>query len=216
MKGIHIRYTSSNTITIIDSSETWQVLEEEKNRGFMEKICIVRRRKRSGQGSERIDDCSSLGEIISYETAVKENAFQSPSPHYSCNVHRGDDMSSTDTMDDVVSINLTPEQTLGMQSSNFAPYLAHGISLGTALEVENVADDRIILHFHFEKKNTLRMLKARHVCEMLQISGSTLSKLVRKKKIRSFKIGRLRRFSVDDVLAYLAGHEDSKLLEGES
>ncbi|HEU19835.1 MAG TPA: DNA-binding protein [Deltaproteobacteria bacterium] len=43
---------------------------------------------------------------------------------------------------------------------------------------------------------------------MLQISGSTLSKLVKIKKIRSLKLGRLRRFSVDDISAYLAAHED--------
>lgn len=182
----------------------------------MEKICIVRRRKKSSLENERTGDPSSLGELISYETAMTENAFSFDSPQQSFSVHRGDVVPSIGTKDEVVSIDLTPEQTLGIRSSNFAPYLVHGISLGAALDVESIADDRITLHFHFEKENIMRMLKTRHVCEMLQISGSTLSKLVREKKLRSFKIGRLRRFSIDDILAYLAEHEDSKLPEDES
>lgn len=182
----------------------------------MEKICIVRRRKKMGCVSEPINERSSFGELISYEEAITENAFHFHSPQHTLNVHRCEDMLLTDEANDVVSIDLTPEQTLGIRSSDFAPYMEHGISLDASLEVESVADDRITLHFHFEKEKAVRMLKTRQVCEMLQISGSTLSKLVRNKEIRSFKIGRLRRYSVDDVLAYLAEHEDSQLPEGES
>lgn len=171
----------------------------------MEKICIVRRRKNRELGSERVNNRSSFGELISYESAMKENAFQF---HNSYSVHCNDDMPLTDSKNDVAFIKPTREQTVGSRSSNFALHPTHGISLSMALEVESIADDGITIHFHFEKKNTLSLLKTQHVCEMLQISGSTLSKLVKIKKIRSLKLGRLRRFSVDDISAYLAAHED--------
>ncbi len=43
---------------------------------------------------------------------------------------------------------------------------------------------------------------------MLQISNSLLMNLVKSKKIRSYKVGRLRRFLLQDVLDYLSRSEE--------
>jgi len=52
------------------------------------------------------------------------------------------------------------------------------------------------------------MLKSEHVCQMLQISRSLLMNLVKSRKIRSYKIGRLRRFLLEDILDYLSKSEE--------
>jgi excisionase family DNA binding protein len=43
---------------------------------------------------------------------------------------------------------------------------------------------------------------------MLQISNSLLMNLVKSKKIRSYRVGRLRRFLLQDVLDYLSRSEE--------
>jgi excisionase family DNA binding protein len=43
---------------------------------------------------------------------------------------------------------------------------------------------------------------------MLQISNSLLMNLVKSRKIRSYKVGRLRRFLLQDVLDYLSRSEE--------
>ena len=53
------------------------------------------------------------------------------------------------------------------------------------------------------------MLKSIHVCQMLQIGKSTLMTLVKSRKIRSYKIGRLRRFLLEDILDYLSKSEET-------
>ena len=52
------------------------------------------------------------------------------------------------------------------------------------------------------------MLTSQHVCQMLQISKSLLMNLVKAGKIRSYKIGKLRRFLLEDILDYLSKSED--------
>lgn len=49
----------------------------------------------------------------------------------------------------------------------------------------------------------VRMLNTKSVCEMLQISRSHVAKLIREKHIKSYKIGRSRRFSLEDVLEFV-------------
>lgn len=172
----------------------------------MEKICIVRRRKKNvqavGKGTDYITDketmpSQNLGVILSQ--AVNNISG-----------HGGEQTSVDELIEDkheVVSFNLTPEQCELIQSSNFAQCLSGGTSSSTAINVAQEEDGRISLNFHFDRVNTLRMLKAEHVCEMLQISKSLLRKLVRTRRLKSYKLGRLRRFSLDDILDYLTRNE---------
>ena len=43
---------------------------------------------------------------------------------------------------------------------------------------------------------------------MLRISKSYLSKAVKEGNVKSYKFGRLRRFMLDDILSYLADHQE--------
>jgi len=63
----------------------------------------------------------------------------------------------------------------------------------------------IFLNLHFNEGGLQRMFKAREVCDLLQVSRHTIDRLVRTGHIKSLRIGRLRRFCVEDVMDYLAG-----------
>ena len=106
---------------------------------------------------------------------------------------------------DAISFQLTPEQSDMIRSGDFVPYLSNGIAKGAALSVREQANGQINLSFYFDRVNTLRLLKANQVCEMLQISRSYLGKLIRTKKLKSYKIGGLRRFALEDIIDFLAG-----------
>jgi excisionase family DNA binding protein len=63
----------------------------------------------------------------------------------------------------------------------------------------------IFLNLHFGNELSVRMLKPKEICVMLQVSRHTLDRLVVTGCLKSYRIGRLRRFSVEDVMEYLAG-----------
>jgi len=62
----------------------------------------------------------------------------------------------------------------------------------------------IFLNLHLETSFSTKMLKSGQICDMLQISKSTLQRLVKAGAFRSHSIGRLRRFAVEDVMEYLS------------
>ena len=64
-------------------------------------------------------------------------------------------------------------------------------------------DGQTFLNFHFGDADSMKLLNTKETCRMLQVSASFLMKLVRDKKLKSYKLGRLRRFSFQDVLDYL-------------
>jgi excisionase family DNA binding protein len=87
-------------------------------------------------------------------------------------------------------------------------YFLTGDATGVFLDIQRHTEGQIIFNFQFKKVDIVRMLKAKHVCQMLQISNSLLMSLVKAKKIRSYKVGRLRRFLLQDVLDYLSRSEE--------
>jgi len=88
-------------------------------------------------------------------------------------------------------------------------YFLNGDATGVSLDIQRHTEGQIIFNFQFKKvEDIVRMLKAKHVCQMLQISNSLLMSLVKSKKIRSYKVGRLRRFLLQDVLDYLSRSEE--------
>ena len=60
----------------------------------------------------------------------------------------------------------------------------------------------------------MKMLTSSDVRDMLQVSRAFLTKLVRVGKLKSYKIGRLRRFSLEDILALLS-ESTEVLVKGE-
>ncbi len=170
----------------------------------MEKICIVRRRKDAR--------CVEPGPaFIPGQTAVPKQhpgAFLAEAVQDGSMAREGTPALVGERVGkkkDAISFQLTPEQSDMIRSGDFVSYLSNGISKGAALSVREQADGQINLSFYFDRVNTLRLLKASQVCEMLQISRSYLGKLIRTKKLKSYKIGGLRRFALEDIIDFLAG-----------
>ena len=104
---------------------------------------------------------------------------------------------------------LTPEQYNFVRSSQYFNYFLNGESSGVSFDVQQHPDGQIFFNFQFKNVDTVKMLKSIHVCQMLQIGKSTLMTLVKSRKIRSYKIGRLRRFLLEDILDYLSKSEET-------
>ena len=172
----------------------------------MEKICIVRRRKdiqRLGgepeyHSGERMLPNRNLGVVASPALVDDRGA-------HAMGRVPVDDM--TEDRKEAISFSLTPEQSAVIQSSTFSHYLRNGMSRGAAINVQQREDGQISLNFFFDRANALRLLKAHHVCEMLQISKSFLGKLTQTKELKSYKVGGLRRYALEDILEFLSRNE---------
>jgi excisionase family DNA binding protein len=172
----------------------------------MEKISIVKRRKKGhleppdkahSSGSEvRMLPFQELMEIPTRLLKQREEVTQ------------GEAVSEEVPADQSVSIKLTPEQYNLVKSSQFVNYFLDGESSGVSLNTVQRPDGQVVFNFQFKRVDTVKMLKTQHVCQMLQISESLLMNLVKSRKIRSYKIGRLRRFLLEDILDYLSKSED--------
>lgn len=93
----------------------------------------------------------------------------------------------------LVSIQLTPQQAETMRSNEHFQRLYEAKAAP------------IYLNLHFNEGLPQKMLKMSEICEILQVSKNTLGKLLRDGAVKSYKIGRLRRFAAEDILEYLAG-----------
>ena len=150
----------------------------------MEKICIVKRRS-------------------SISNRPRQNrAFM---PVNNSEVYGGADCEFENLADDEsdnFSLNLTPEQSELMKSNEHLNSFADYDTKSFVLNMKKVGG-QTSLNFHFGDADSMKLLKTREACRMLQVSTSFLMKLVREKKLKSYKLGRLRRFSFQDVLNYL-------------
>jgi excisionase family DNA binding protein len=165
----------------------------------MEKICIVKRRKKyTHEWQNQIDIASDTAMLPNHNLSV----ISSHTIPQTKDCETQHEYSKEDN-NEIITFPLTPEQSNLFQSSMFMQNFSDGIPSNAALNVEQNGDGRISLNFYFEKVHALRLLKTTHVCQMLQISKSYLRKLVKTRRIRSYKMGKLRRFSLDDILEYL-------------
>jgi excisionase family DNA binding protein len=174
----------------------------------MEKISIVRRRKagakepENGQapdGSLKLPPSEEPVEIpasiLRQDTARTDREIRVPE-------------TSPGNKEEELSVKLTPEQYSLVESSQYVKYFLDGEAKGVSLDVQHDHDGQIVFNFQFKKADTVRMLTSKHVCQMLQISNTLLIKLARAGKIKSYKIGKLRRFLLEDILSYLAESEE--------
>jgi excisionase family DNA binding protein len=170
----------------------------------MEKICIVKRRqqyapeevKRTVQDSQNVTLPLRI-EVI--DTAV-DNRHKFPGEKA---VEEFNDDSGH-----IISIIMTNEQSSMLQSSEHIRDLLSGRRSDPSLYLKRSPDGRIILNFYLHESPTVHMLRFDQVCQILQISRSFLQKLVHKKTLKSYKLGRLRRFEMEDILDYLISHEE--------
>ncbi len=174
----------------------------------MEKLCIVKRRTRIGFEDD------STASIVSQEN---ENVIQERDVHAlsqtprknssGINVHDADTLIFKEVAgeeEQIFSIELTPQQTKVVQSMNCIKDLLSGKHHGVKMSIAETQDGKTAFNFHFKPVYTTRMLNAQDVAVMLQISKSMLYKLVKDKELKSYKVGKLRRFLLEDVIGYLS------------
>ena len=104
----------------------------------------------------------------------------------------------------VISITMTKEQSTLLLQSEYIKELLSGAKSDPSLDIKLTPDGRISLNYHFNDSLIIRMLSPNQVCQMLQISRSFLQKIINEKKLNSYKLGRMRRFLLEDILEYLS------------
>ena len=173
----------------------------------MEKISIVRRR-RNGAFEPREQQSQSGSQLLHGQELIEiPSTVLNQSPRRVR--EESDSLEESDKdINEAISINLTPEQYDLVKSNRYVKYFLNGDSTGVSLDIQRHTEGQIIFNFQFKKVDIVRMLKAKHVCQMLQISNGLLMNLVKSKKIRSYRVGRLRRFLLQDVLDYLSSSEE--------
>jgi excisionase family DNA binding protein len=172
----------------------------------VENFSIARRQKNLSfrpQGEQHIR--------IGSNSLREKELFKIPSsvlnqtPKYQRKESHTNSMETTITdINDSLSVNLTPEQYDLVKSNRYVKYFLKGDGTGVSLDIKRQKEGQLVFNFQFKKVDIVRMLKAKHVCQMLQISNGLLMSLVKSKKIKSYKVGRLRRFLLQDVLDYLS------------
>jgi excisionase family DNA binding protein len=171
----------------------------------MEKICIVKRRQQYSQVKDKpaVNETSGSGlkseDVMVNIVPENRKSFTGQLFAKGLNNDSGNE----------VSITMTPEQSNMLQESEYIKEMLDGTVKNTAFTVQRNAVGRIILNLRLNAAMHLRMLRSDHVCTMLQISRSLLMRMIHENKIKSYKIGRLRRFLLEDILEYLLRNEDS-------
>lgn len=109
-----------------------------------------------------------------------------------------------DKSSSIISIIMTKEQSDLLKQSEYIKELLNGIKSDPAMDIKLTPDGRLSLNYRFNDSLMLRMLAPNQVCQMLQVSRSFLQKIIRENKIKSYKLGRMRRFLLEDILDYLS------------
>ncbi len=176
----------------------------------MEKICIVNLRKQIA-GSDNLDEGCRL--------ARYEKEYARLTPHTSIytgknntsngDAGNGDTGGNYEGESRTVTLTLTREQSRTLRA---APYLisCFGGEVAGGIEETAYRGNTLVIKFEFEPQALVRLLKPEEVVQMLRISKSYLYEVVRKGKLKSYKMGRLRRFMFDDVLSYLEDNLDRR------
>lgn len=200
----------------------------------MEKICIVKRRREYTQPEVKVTVAQpEISETINPETVVSSVKIEKnivfpdkkapevietiiPTVAVSKveiekNIEIADKKIVEEFVDNtssVISITMTKEQSDLLQQSEYIKELLSGNKSDPALDIKVTPDGRISLNYRFNDSLMIRMLAPHQVCQMLQVSRSFLQKLIHENKLKSYKLGRMRRFLLEDILEYLSNDAD--------
>jgi excisionase family DNA binding protein len=152
----------------------------------MEKFCIVRRRKQSPL------------DAFPPPLPVWEEAFESREEVFI----PGQTITAKEAS--VVSLSLTQGQSQAIRNGGILPLLGTETAKSLNLNLQKNPDGTVVFNFYIDPDHNLMMLKPDQVCRMMQISRHSLSRMVKQKKIKSHKIGRLRRFCLKDIVEALS------------
>ena len=151
----------------------------------MEKFCIVKRRKQTHQDSFPI-----LLPIQEEDLGFQENPVR-PLPGIPARKAP------------VLSFSLTPWQSQTLRSGGILSFLERDTPESLNLTMHQEENGSVVFNFHLDLDRNFEMFKPNQVCRMMQISRTLLNRMVHENKIKSYKIGRLRRFSLKDILEAL-------------
>ncbi|MGR3179344.1 MAG: helix-turn-helix domain-containing protein [Candidatus Anammoxibacter sp.] len=156
----------------------------------MEKLCIVKRRKRfiNDTTIERPSILSSFFKTVKERNDVPGNLNKNKN--------------------ETLAFFLNDKQTDMLKNSSYFEPLLKGTIGGYNLTMDNQDNGQIVFNLNFNETVNIKLLKPKQVCKMLQISRYFLRKLVKQNKIRSFNIGRLIRFDLNNVLDFISKSEN--------
>ena len=169
----------------------------------MEKLCIVKRRQQYSQYKDYQERQNSLSSTLK-SADLMGNIKVGDSTSY---FHQKIVEDFNCYYGHIVSITMTQEQTNMLQTSEYIKELLDGTIKDPAFNIKRNTDGLMLLDLRFNKSPLLRMLRVNQVCEILQVSRSFLTRMIRDEKMKSYKVGRLRRFLWADVLEYLQSNE---------
>ncbi len=106
---------------------------------------------------------------------------------------------------ETVSLKLTQEQVKAIRSSSSLLSVFNGELTGGSAQL-NYRDEPVTIKFELEQLAPVRLLMSEEVVQMLRISNGFLKTIVRDGRLKSYKVGKGRRYMLEDVLSYL---EDS-------
>jgi hypothetical protein len=104
---------------------------------------------------------------------------------------------------ETVCLTLTQDQIKTIKSSSGLQSVFNGELAGGHAEL-NYRDEPITIKFECEPLSPVRLLMSEDVIQMLRISNGFLKTIVRAGKLKSYKVGKGRRYMLEDILAYLA------------
>jgi len=170
---------------------------------FMEKICIVRRRIQNPALPEQLSFCIEKEEGKLNETADIHPFVPDGNGKQHISPFRG----AVRDDDHVIRIQLTSDQCKVVQSNGCFNHILGRILGNIDLDLERYEDGQIVFNLHLKQVQKADMLDSKKVCQMLQVSRSFLVRLIKTERLKSYKLGRLRRFLLEDILEYLSQSE---------
>ncbi len=107
-----------------------------------------------------------------------------------------------------VSVTLTGDQTRALKSNPHLASLLYEKPHALPGKMGH-GEAEMTIHLELPSLPPVRLLKLGEVTRMLRISRSSLHRILNEGTMKSYKLGRLRRLMLDDVLSYLASHQES-------
>ena len=103
---------------------------------------------------------------------------------------------------ETVSLKLTQEQVKAIKSRSSLLSIFNGELTGGSAELK-YRDEPVTIKFELEQLAPVRLLMSEEVVQMLRISNGFLKTIVRDGRLKSYKVGKGRRYMLEDVLSYL-------------
>ena len=174
----------------------------------MEKLCIVKRRKSEvqvGPGAPENVYARRVYGLASNEIRTESKLSLARRSPPRSNFPAPDDQK--------LSIELTPVQADTVRSHVYFKFLSEAEADGPGLGPQ-ISEGKMVFNIYLRQVSLTELLTSSDVCDMLRVSRTFLTRLVRDGKLKSYKIGRLRRFLLEDIRALLNGSSEG-LLKGE-